>query len=195
MVDLSSSLDEEYLVLDTSWNEEFTKQLSGDLNCGLLGSPSDGKVIIPSDSDRGEEEVHVEDVADVDATPSSIVKSPTSTASTADVATKGVPDDGHDDRTPIRHKAIAVVVEKKSGHLRLPRQEGVCRRHTLKRLVMALHWYTTNSFVKKLWDCDVESLLTLTIFMPLQFLLFLLCPCSVLQTPCRNIIGVHFNSN
>jgi hypothetical protein len=70
MVDLSS--DEEYLFPDTSWDEDFTKRLFGDLNRGLLGPPGGDCVIIISDSNE-EEEAHEEDVADVDVAPPSAV--------------------------------------------------------------------------------------------------------------------------
>jgi hypothetical protein len=68
----------------------------------------------------------------------------------------------------IWHKVIAAAVETKPAHLRLPRQEGACRGQTLKnlRIMMALHCYTTNSFVKKSGDGDAESLLFLMSFMP-----------------------------
>jgi hypothetical protein len=77
VVDLSSSLDEENLIPDTSRDAEFTKRLFSDLNRGLLGPPGDGKIIILSDSDEEEEEVREEDATK--AVPSSIVKSPTPT--------------------------------------------------------------------------------------------------------------------
>jgi hypothetical protein len=51
VVDLSSSSDEEGLIPDTSRDEEFTRRLFGDLNCNILGSPSDGNIIILNDSD------------------------------------------------------------------------------------------------------------------------------------------------
>jgi hypothetical protein len=68
---------------------------------------------------------------------------------------------------PIGHKAIAVATETKPARLRLPHQEGACRGHALKnsRIMMALHCCTTNSFVKKSGDGDVESLLFLMLFM------------------------------
>jgi hypothetical protein len=90
VVDLSSSSNEEGLILDTSRNEEFARRLLGDLNRGVLGPHGDGKVIILSDSDEGEE-VRVEDAVDAEATPSSAVKSPAPTASTDDavVTNKG----------------------------------------------------------------------------------------------------------
>jgi hypothetical protein len=40
VVDLSSSSDEEGLIPDTSWDEEFTKRLFGDLNRDVLGRPA-----------------------------------------------------------------------------------------------------------------------------------------------------------
>jgi hypothetical protein len=99
MVDLSS--DEEDLFPDTSSEEDFAKSLFGNLNCGLLGQPSDGSVIIINDSDE-EEEAREEDAADADAAPSSTMKSPAPTtyAVDADDATKGVPDDSNGSRTP-----------------------------------------------------------------------------------------------
>jgi hypothetical protein len=76
VVDLSSSSDEENIIPDTSWDAEFIKRLFGDLNCGLLGPPGDGKIIIISDSDEEEEEMHEEQAADAEAVSSSAVKSP-----------------------------------------------------------------------------------------------------------------------
>jgi hypothetical protein len=57
VVDLSSSSDDGDLITDVSRDEEFTRRLFGDLNCDVLGSPDDVKIIILSDSDE-EEEVH-----------------------------------------------------------------------------------------------------------------------------------------
>jgi hypothetical protein len=57
VVDLSS--DEGDFFLDTSWDEEFTRKLFGDLDRSLLGLPNDGNVIILNDFDE-EEEVHEE---------------------------------------------------------------------------------------------------------------------------------------
>jgi hypothetical protein len=90
MVDLSSFLDEKGLILDTSWDKEFTRRLFGDLNHAILGPPDDGKVIILSDSYE-EEEVHEVDAADIKAVPSSSVKpsAPTDFAIDADDADKG----------------------------------------------------------------------------------------------------------
>jgi hypothetical protein len=90
VVDLFSSSDENGLIPNTAWGEEFARMLFGDFNHGVLGPPDDGKVIILNDSDE-EEEVHEEQATDVEAeakaTPSSIVKSPTPTASAADATT------------------------------------------------------------------------------------------------------------
>jgi hypothetical protein len=65
IVDLSSSLDEEGLIPDTSRDEEFTKNLSGDLNRDVLGSLGDSKIIILSNSNE-EEEVCEEDATDAE---------------------------------------------------------------------------------------------------------------------------------
>jgi hypothetical protein len=82
VVDLSSY--EEDFFPETSWDEDFARRLFGDLNCDLLGPPDDDKVIILSDSDDEEEEVREEDATNTEAAPSSVVKSPISTAFNAD---------------------------------------------------------------------------------------------------------------
>jgi hypothetical protein len=61
VVDLSS--DEEDIFPDTSRDEEFSKRLFGDLNCGLLGLPGNGNVII------------LNDTTDAEDAPSSVVNS------------------------------------------------------------------------------------------------------------------------
>jgi hypothetical protein len=95
VVDLSSSSDEEGLIPDTLWDEEFARKLFGDLNSGVLGPPGDGKVIILNDSDE-EDEVREEHADDAEAAPSSDVKSSTPTTSVDD-------DDGIDKgRSPNR---------------------------------------------------------------------------------------------
>jgi hypothetical protein len=98
-VDLS--LDEEEIFPDTLRDDDFATRLFGDLNHGLLGPPSDGKVTIISDSDE-EEEVREEDAADADVALPSAVKTPAPTASTADVddAAKGTPNGSNDGRSP-----------------------------------------------------------------------------------------------
>jgi hypothetical protein len=63
VVNLSSFSDEQDLIPDTSRDEEFVKRLFSDLNRDILRSPGDGKVIILSDSDEKEEEIHKEDDA------------------------------------------------------------------------------------------------------------------------------------
>jgi hypothetical protein len=83
--DLSSSSDEEDLILDALRDEELARRLFGDLNCAVLGPPGDSNVIILSDSDEEEEEeVHEEDSTDAEVAPSSSVKSLAPTASTDD---------------------------------------------------------------------------------------------------------------
>jgi hypothetical protein len=86
VVDVSSSFDEGDLIADVSRYEEFTRRLFGNLNRDVLGPPGDGKITILSDSDEEEEEeVREEKAVDAEATPSSVVRSPASTASAADV--------------------------------------------------------------------------------------------------------------
>jgi hypothetical protein len=75
VVNLSSSFDEEDLIADVSWDEEFTRRLFGDLNHNFLGPPNDGKIIIINDSDE-EEEVREEKAApNIKAVPSSATRS------------------------------------------------------------------------------------------------------------------------
>jgi hypothetical protein len=52
VVDMSSSLNEEDLIPNTSHDFEFAQRLYDELNRDLLGLPSDGKIIILSDSDE-----------------------------------------------------------------------------------------------------------------------------------------------
>jgi hypothetical protein len=85
VVDLSSSSDEEDLIVDVSHDEEFARRLFGDLNRDFLGPPDDSKIIILSDSDEEEEEVSEEKTTDIKAMPSSAARSPAPTASTNDV--------------------------------------------------------------------------------------------------------------
>jgi hypothetical protein len=95
VVDLSSQ--EEDAFPDTSWDEEFARQLFGNLNRGHLGPPNDSNVIILSDSDE-EEEVCEEDTTDDKAAGPSAMKSPPPTVSTADAddASEGMQDDNSD---------------------------------------------------------------------------------------------------
>jgi hypothetical protein len=89
--DLSSSSDEGDLIADVSRDEEFARRLFGDLNHNFLGPPSDGRIIILSDSNKEKEEVCEKKASDVEAAPSSIARFPTPTASAddADGADKG----------------------------------------------------------------------------------------------------------
>jgi hypothetical protein len=89
--DLSSSSDEGDLIADVSRDEEFARKLFGDLNHNFLGPPSDGRIIILSDSNKEKEEVCEKKASDVEAAEaasSSAVRSLTPTAS-ADDADKG----------------------------------------------------------------------------------------------------------
>jgi hypothetical protein len=83
----SEDEDEDLDAPDTSRDEEIARKLFGDLNCDLLGSPDDGKVIVVSDF---YEEEHEDDHANANATPSSLRVSPVPSASATD--DDGTPD-------------------------------------------------------------------------------------------------------
>jgi hypothetical protein len=101
VVDLSSSLDEEDLILDTSHDFEFTKCLFGELNCALLGLPNDGKIIILSNSDEEKKDAHEEKSTSVRDVATSAAVKPTSTASTDDAdAPAGSKNDNSDYQGP-----------------------------------------------------------------------------------------------
>jgi hypothetical protein len=87
VVDLSSSSDEESLIADVSWDEEFTRRLFGDLNHDVLGLPSDGKITILSYSDEEEEEVREEKTTGTEDATISAAVNPASTASADDAPT------------------------------------------------------------------------------------------------------------
>jgi hypothetical protein len=127
MIDLSSSSDEEDLIVNTSHDEELARRLFGDLNCAVIGPPGDGKIIILSDSDEEEEEEEVskektngtEDVA------TSTAINPASTASAdADDAPTGVKNDNSDERIPDHEADGSNDSKTMLGCLRLPCQEG-----------------------------------------------------------------------
>jgi hypothetical protein len=92
VVDLS--LEEEEDTPVTSQDEEITRKLFGDLNCGLLGPLGDDIIIILNDSDV-EEEVCKDDRADAEIMPSSARNSPAPSSSTA--ADDGIPHEVQDD--------------------------------------------------------------------------------------------------
>jgi hypothetical protein len=94
VVDLSSSVDEEGLILDTSWDEEFTRRLFSDHNRNILGPPSDGKPSSSVTPMKKKNEVCEETTVDADVAPSSDVMSPAPTASIidADEDPKGMQD-------------------------------------------------------------------------------------------------------
>jgi hypothetical protein len=101
VVYLSSSSDEEGLIADVSWDEEFIRKLFGDINCDVLGPPDDNKIIMLSDSDEEEDEVHEEKTTGTEDVATSATVNPASTATTdTDDAPTGVENDNSDDRTP-----------------------------------------------------------------------------------------------
>jgi hypothetical protein len=101
VIDLSLSSDEEEFFGDTLRDEDFARRLFGDLNRDLLRPPDDGKVMILSDSDE-EEEVCEETAANADAVPSTVMKSSTPAASTANIDEDPgkMQDDNSDDLAP-----------------------------------------------------------------------------------------------
>jgi hypothetical protein len=177
VVDLSSSLNEEDSIPDTSHNFELTQRLYGELNRALLGPPGDGNVIILSNSNE-EEEAHEETTADAKATPSAAVVKPSTLAPGLTLM-----------KTPrqcqirvmmvwprVRTQARAAVVETKPARLRLPHQEWLLQQACFKESYVQ-RYYPSCSFVQRSWDGDTKSLLSLMPFMPSHFYLFLLCPC------------------
>jgi hypothetical protein len=103
VVDLSSSSGEKGLITDVSRDEEFTRRLFGDLNRDILGLPDNGNIIILSDFDEEEEEVHAEQTTSIKDAATSAAVNPASTASAnADDAPTRMKNDNSDDHTPDR---------------------------------------------------------------------------------------------
>jgi hypothetical protein len=97
VIDLSSSSDEKNLIAASSHNFEFTQRLFGELNHAVLGSPSDGKIIVLNDSDK--EEVREEKTTGTKDVVASTAVNPASTASIDD-AHAGAKNDNSDDHGP-----------------------------------------------------------------------------------------------
>jgi hypothetical protein len=95
VVDLALSSGEEDSV--TSWDEEFARKLFGDLNRDILGPPSDGKIIVISDSDD-DDETHEDAAVNTEVDPPSAANSTDSPTSASDVdeTPDGVSDDNAD---------------------------------------------------------------------------------------------------
>jgi hypothetical protein len=74
VVDLSSG--EEDAFPDSSQHEQIARKLFGELKRGLLGPLGIDNMIILSNSDEEEVEVHEDDHVDVDVAPSSVANSP-----------------------------------------------------------------------------------------------------------------------
>jgi hypothetical protein len=98
VVDLSSSSDEEGLIIGVSWDEEFTRRLFGDLNCDISRPPGDGKIIIFSDSDEEEEKVREEKTTSIEDAATSPAVNLASIASADDAPTR-MKNNNSDDRT------------------------------------------------------------------------------------------------
>jgi hypothetical protein len=102
VVDLSSD-DEENALPNISWDEEFAQRLFGNLNCGVLGPPSDDNIIILNDSEE-EEEVREVITTDAEAAPPSAMNSltPSIFAIDADDVPIEVQDDNTDGGDKVR---------------------------------------------------------------------------------------------
>jgi hypothetical protein len=100
VVDFSSSSDEKGLIADVSRDEEFATRIFGELNCGVLGPPSDGKIIILNDFDEEEEACEEKTIGTKDASTYATVNPASTTSVDADDAPTGVKNNNSDDRTP-----------------------------------------------------------------------------------------------
>jgi hypothetical protein len=135
VIELSSSSSEEDFFTDTTRDAKFTRWMFGDLNCDLLRPPSDGKVIVLSDSDE-EEEADEETTTDVEAAPSAAVKSstPASSATDADEDTVKMQDDNNDDLAPGQDIGRSSGGEKLHGENYIQR----CGRPALRKVIIMM---------------------------------------------------------
>jgi hypothetical protein len=129
-------------------DEEFVRRLFDDLNYDVLGPPGDSKIIILSDSDEEEEEMREAKTVGIEAAPSSAARSPTSTAPPMPM----MHPQGRNTiivmiTPPIGRLTVAAAAETKPVYLRLPRQDGACRRHASRRTSRILHCYSTSPFM------------------------------------------------
>jgi hypothetical protein len=94
-------------------------------------------------------------------------------------------------------KMIIVMVEMRSVVHRLSCRKGCLQEagaeefETANGIVLLHHI----SFCKRRVVMAMQNPCSLNLFLLLVVFLFLLCPCSALQTPCRNVIGVLFDPN
>jgi hypothetical protein len=91
VIDMSSSLDEEDFIADTSRDFKFAQRPYGELNRDFHGPPGDGKIIILNDSDEEKEEEREEKSSDPKDVAAPAAINPASTASVDDT---GAPTDG-----------------------------------------------------------------------------------------------------
>jgi hypothetical protein len=123
MIDLSSSLDEENFIVDTSHDAELIKKNFGDLNRDTLRPPGDSKIIVLDDSDE-ENGAHKEKTTVIESMAAPTSADPASSAPTsADDPPVGAKIDNSDDPGPIRRLMAATAVDVASRSLRLQRQE------------------------------------------------------------------------
>jgi hypothetical protein len=85
-------LDPSSFIVDTSHDEEFDRNLFGDLNRDIIGSPGDGKIIVLNDSDN-DDEAQEEKSTDIES-----MTAPTSADDAPTEATIGNSDDQRPDQ-------------------------------------------------------------------------------------------------
>jgi hypothetical protein len=98
VIDLSSSSDEEDLIIATSCDFELAQRLFGELNRAVLGPSDDGKIIILSDSN--EEEAREEKTTSNEDVTASAVVNPAPTSADTDNAPMGAKNDNSNDQAP-----------------------------------------------------------------------------------------------
>jgi hypothetical protein len=123
VIDLSSSSDEDDLIADTSHDFEFAQRLYDELNRAALGPPSDGKIIILSDSEEGEVREE-KNTGTKDAVASAVVNPASIAPPTPTMPLWGQKTIIVMIRPLIRRLAVTTAAEVTPVSLRLPRQEG-----------------------------------------------------------------------
>jgi hypothetical protein len=93
-------IDHSSFIVDTSRDAKLTRKLFGDLNCDILGPPSDGKITVLDDSDD-DAEAQEEKTAGIESTVALASVDPASSAPTSvDDAPAGAKIGNSDDQGP-----------------------------------------------------------------------------------------------
>jgi hypothetical protein len=98
---------------------------------------------------------------------------------------------------PKGSKMIIVMVEMRPVVLRLPPQKGCLQEANVEEFetgngIVLLHHIF---FYKRRVVMAIQNHYSLKLFCASYSFYVSFCPCSALQAPCRNVIGVLFNSN